>query len=107
MTGGRLVRVHGTRRTTAQYYAQASRAGEGFGNRSASRFKSSSTSFVGPGKYTPGHTAKSVRPVGRHSGSLKSTAPRFLSKPASAAPGPGKYTPKHTLQDGRTEIPMS
>ena len=107
MTGGRLVRVHGTRRTTAQYYAQASRAGEGFGNRSASRFKSSSTSFVGPGKYTPGLTAKSVRPVGRHSGSLKSTAPRFLSKPASAAPGPGKYTPKHTLQDGRTEIPMS
>ena len=87
---------------------QASRAGEGFGNRSASRFRHETTSFVGPGKYSPdpsGSSREKGYSGGAHSGKLKSTGPRFMKTPTSAAPGPGKYTPRHTLIDGRTEIP--
>ena len=107
MTGGRLVRVQATKHNTVNYYKQASRAGEGFGNRSASRFRHETASFVGPGKYTPDRNAESRErgySGGGHSGKLKSTGPRFLKVVTSEAPGPGKYTPRHTLQDGRTEI---
>lgn len=104
MTGGRMVRVQTARHNTASYYKQASRAGEGFGNRSSSRFKHANNSFVGPGKYSPAHAVKGKSGGGKHSGNLKSTAPRFQQRPASAAPGPGKYQPRHTLQDKRTEI---
>ena len=104
MTGGRLVRVQATKHNTVSYYKQASRAGEGFGNRSSARFNHDTTSFVGPGKYSPTQAVKERIGGGGHSGKLKSTAPRFLKKPTSAAPGPGKYTPRHTLVDGRHEI---
>ena len=107
MTGGRMVRVHGAKRTTQDYYKQASRAGEGFGNRSASRFRYETSSFVGPGKYTPdsSKTKSTSYTGGAHSGKLKSTAPRFLKTATSDSPGPGKYTPRHTLIDARNEIP--
>ena len=101
-----MVRVHGAKRTTLDYYKQASRAGEGFGNRSAARFKYQTSSFVGPGKYTPDHAPKpSTYTGGGHSGKLKSTAPRFHKTATSDSPGPGKYTPRHTLIDARNEIP--
>jgi len=107
MTGGRLVRVQQTKHNTVSYYKQASRAGEGFGNRSGSRFHHETTSFVGPGKYSPAAQGqvKDRTGGGGHSGKLKTTAPRFIKKAQSEAPGPGKYTPRHTLTDGRTEIP--
>lgn len=109
MTGGRLVRVQHQKHNTVSYYKQASRAGEGFGNRSSSRFIHESSSFVGPGKYTPDPSGANTRPSsytgGNHSGKLKSTGPRFQPTQASAAPGPGKYTPRHTLVDSRHEIP--
>ena len=105
MTGGRLVRVQQAKHTTVSYYKQASRAGEGFGNRSSSRFNSGTVDRVGPGKYSPAlATHGALATSSGHSGKLKSTAPRFLKKPQSDAPGPGKYTPRHTLQDGRNEI---
>ena len=107
MTGGRLVRVQATKHNTVNYYKQASRAGEGFGNRSSSRFHHETASFVGPGKYSPDPhgPARAGLAGGGHSGKLKSTGPRFLKNNQSEAPGPGKYTPRHTLVDGRTEIP--
>lgn len=105
MTGGRLVRVQATKHNTASYFKQASRAGEGFGNRSSSRFEHQTPSFLGPGKYTPDPVAK-PKGVGHHSGRLHTTAPRFAPPPASQAPGPGRYKPKHTLIDGRHEIPQ-
>ena len=108
MTGGRLVRVQHTKHNVVSYYKQASRAGEGFGNRSAARFHTDTSTFLGPGKYTP-DPAGPPRPTGYkgagHSGKIKSTGPRFMRTPMSAAPGPGKYTPRHTLIDARTEIP--
>lgn len=88
--------------------AQSSRAGEGFGNRSSSRFLHETSSFLGPGKYSPdpiGQPKGSGYTGGAHSGKLKSTAPRFIKTFTSDAPGPGKYTPRHTLQDARQEIP--
>ena len=129
MTGGRLVRVQAQKHTTVNYYKQvsartlcmccpstfdltcvtmwqASRAGEGFGNRSSARFLHETASFVGPGKYSP-DPAGPPRPSGYggggHSGKLRSTGPRFLKTVTSAAPGPGKYTPRHTLTDARNE----
>ena len=105
ITGGRMVRVQSAKHNTVAYYKQASRAGEGFGNRSGSRFKHENQSFVGPGKYSPAESVKRRTGGGKHSGNLKSTAPRFAQRPASVAPGPGKYTPRHTLQDARNEIP--
>ena len=108
MTGGRLVRVQAAKHNTVSYYKQASRAGEGFGNRSSSRFRHETNSFVGPGKYTPDSSGKYKEKGyagGGHSGKLKSTGPRFLKTQTSDAPGPGKYTPRHTLQDARNEIP--
>jgi hypothetical protein len=107
MTGGRMVRVQATKHSTQNYYKQASRAGEGFGNRSGARFRYETSSFVGPGKYSPspsGAPGKAKYSGGGHSGMLKSTAPRMLKTQVSEAPGPGKYTPRHTLQDKRTEI---
>ena len=101
-----MVRVQNTKHTTVSYYKQASRAGEGFGNRSAPRFRTETTSFVGPGKYSPAVAAQSnLQNKKGHSGKLKSTAPRFLKKATSEAPGPGKYAPRYTLVDGRNEIP--
>ena len=108
MTGGRMVRVQQQKHNTIAYYKQASRAGEGFGNRSSARFTSETSSFVGPGKYTPdpsGPPRPSGYTGGGHSGKLKSTGPRFLKHEPSVAPGPGKYNPRHTLQDARNEIP--
>ena len=108
MTGGRLVRVQQAKHNTVAYYKQASRAGEGFGNRSGARFRYETNSFVGPGKYTPDASGKYKEKGyagGGHSGKLKSTGPRFLKTQTSDAPGPGKYTPRHTLIDARTEIP--
>ena len=105
MTGGRLVRVQQAKHNTLSYYKQASRAGEGFGNRSSSRFRHQTASFVGPGKYSPDPHGPARHSAGGHSGRLKTTGPRFLKPPTSEAPGPGKYTPRHTLVDGRTEIP--
>ena len=96
------------RRRLSTATAQASRAGEGFGNRSSSRFLSETASFVGPGKYTPdpkGQPKGSGYTGGAHSGKLKQTGPRFLKPASSAAPGPGKYTPRHTITDARHEIP--
>ena len=77
MTGGRLVRVQQTKHNTVSYYKQASRAGEGFGNRSGSRFHHETTSFVGPGKYSPAAQGqvKDRTGGGGHSGKLKTTAP--------------------------------
>ena len=94
MCGGRLVRVQATKHNTVNYYKQASRAGEGFGNRSSARFLHETSSFVGPGKYTPdpqGAPKASGYTGGNHSGKLKSTGPRFLKSQSSDAPGPGKY----------------
>jgi len=105
MTGGRLVRVQQAKHNTVSYYKQASRAGEGFGNRSSSRFNYETVSRVGPGKYSPAAAAKDRQGGGGHSGKINYSAPRFLKKPQSDAPGPGKYTPRHTLLDGRNEIP--
>ena len=80
------MRVQNTKHTTVSYYKQASRAGEGFGNRSSSRFHTETTSFVGPGKYSPAMGAQSnVDKDKGHSGKLKSTAPRFLKKVTSEA----------------------
>ena len=110
LTGGRLVRVQQQKHNIISYYKQASRAGEGFGNRSSARFNYETSSFVGPGKYNPdpsGPPKPQMYQGGAHSGKLKTTGPRFQKAAVSAAPGPGKYTPRHTLIDSRNEIPDS
>ncbi|KAL1519819.1 hypothetical protein AB1Y20_023325 [Prymnesium parvum] len=102
MTGGRMVQVQNAKHSTVQYYKQASRAGEGFGNRSAPRFKDQTSSYLGPGKYSPvtDLRAKPLEGSG-HSGKLLTTAPRFLEPKKDVVPGPGKYTPRRTLIEDR------
>jgi hypothetical protein len=53
LTGGRMVKVQQKKQTVALYYKQASRAGEGFGNRSSPRFRDANPTLIGPGKYKP------------------------------------------------------
>lgn len=53
LTGGRMVKVQQKKHTVALYYKQASRAGEGFGNRSSPRFRDPNPTLIGPGKYKP------------------------------------------------------
>ena len=111
MTGGRLVKVQHKKHTTAMYFKQPSRAGEGFGNRSSPRFRADETTLLGPGKYNVGTGDASVGKrtdsssnVGRHSGKLHTTAPRFVAAKASATPGPGVYRPKYTLTESRHNL---
>lgn len=111
MTGGRLVKVQHKKHTTAMYFKQPSRAGEGFGNRSSPRFRADETTLLGPGKYNVGTAdamvgkqTYSASYVGHHSGKMLHTAPRFTPFKASATPGPGVYRPKHTLTESRHNL---
>uniref|UniRef100_A0A7S4B0N5 Uncharacterized protein n=1 Tax=Chrysotila carterae TaxID=13221 RepID=A0A7S4B0N5_CHRCT len=109
MTGGRMVKVQSTKYNTASYYKQASRAGEGFGNRSSPRFRDLDPTHLGPGKYSPSSASSrvsqksSTSEAKSFSGKLHTTAPRFqeTSRSSSQTPGPGRYRPKHTLTDSR------
>jgi len=103
-----MVQVQNAMHPTAQYYRQASRAGEGFGNRSSPRFRELAPSYLGPGKYSPQSSVKAkpyIQPG--HSGKLLSTAPRFLNPKNDAVPGPGKYSPRRTLTEDRFGINLS
>lgn len=60
LTGGRMVKVQQKKQTVALYYKQASRAGEGFGNRSSPRFRDANPTLIGPGKYKPEGAAAPV-----------------------------------------------
>ena len=57
-----MVKVQEKKQTVAMYFKQASRAGEGFGNRSSPRFREPNPTLVGPGKYkSEGARTKSDR----------------------------------------------
>ena len=113
MSGGRMVKVQQKKHTTKQYFKQPSRAGEGFGNRSAPRFRDETHSLLGPGKYQPelckaGGRADAQRGakagVSTHSGKLLHTEQRFKEDKRSAAPAPGSYRPRFTLTESRHNI---
>ena len=106
LAGGRMVPVQQRRSTVALYYKQASRAGEGFGNRSSPRFKDLTPSHVGPGRYrsevavekASGNPPKDGAVLTRHSGKFTTTSERLKGE-VRIGPGPARYRPKHTLQD--------
>ena len=98
--------------TTKQYFKQPSRAGEGFGNRSAPRFRDAAHSLLGPGKYQPelmqGGRADAQRGVkvgvATHGGKLLHTEQRFKEDKKSNQPAPGSYRPRYTLTESRHNI---
>ena len=112
MTGGRMVKVQHKKHTTKEYFKQPSRAGEGFGNRSAPRFREETHSLLGPGKYAPeqcrpGTGGKAGGGPPSHSGKLLHTEPRFrdvVKKDSHVTPAPGSYRPRYTLTESRHNI---
>ena len=105
MTTGRLVKVNQRKYSTRSYYKTASRAGEGFGNRSSPRFRDLDPTLLGPGKYHPENKQPQISTVAKSSfsGKFTSQGDRFhrLKLSSERTPGPGRYKPRHTLVDSR------
>ena len=105
-----MVKVQHKKHTTKEYFKQPSRAGEGFGNRSAPRFREETHSLLGPGKYAPELSKHAGGRAGRggppaHSGKLLHTEPRFRDESKkNATPAPGSYRPRFTLTESRHNI---